>query len=487
MFNSESLIFGETFEHRDTMNDNWKFNECPSGVSLNHFSEKDIIIKNLMEILNNIPEGVIAVDLNMNVTFINQIAERITGMNNMSIIDEKCHDIFKIHKNECVMCQTIETGKRLLNCYICTTDNNGNRIPIIVSTAPLRDENGIIVGGVMSFRNLSRTEIPRRKLSSDYTFHDIIGQSSRMRELFELIPKIAQSESTVLIEGESGTGKELVAKAIHNASPRHDKPMICVNTNAIPDSLFESELFGYKAGAFTGATNDKKGRFALADGGSLFLDEIGYISQNIQTKLLRVLQEREYEPLGGTKSIKANVRIITATNRNLTTLMKSGEFREDLFYRLNVIKIRVPPLRERREDVPLIIDYFIDRFNRMKNLDISGISPSALNILKNHHYPGNVRELENIIEHAFALCPGGEIEPEYFPDYLQEKQVVTPAQTLGSLEEMESIFLTSVLKRNDWSRDRTARELGISSSTLYRKLKRLGLSLPYSEKQEVSN
>ena len=162
-------------------------------------------------------------------------------------------------------------------------------------------------------------------------------------------------------------------------------------------------------------------------------------------------------------------------------------FINELFYRLNVIKIRVPPLRERREDVPLIIDYFIDRFNRMKNLDISGISPSALNILKNHHYPGNVRELENIIEHAFALCPGGEIEPEYFPDYLQEKQVVTPAQTLGSLEEMESIFLTSVLKRNDWSRDRTARELGISSSTLYRKLKRLGLSLPYSEKQEVSN
>ena len=241
----------------------------------------------------------------------------------------------------------------------------------------------------------------------------MLSRNKIMQDLFEILPTIAESGSPVLIEGESGTGKELVAKALHNLSPRKDGPFIGLNCGALPDNLLESELYGYVAGAFTDAKKDKKGRFALAENGTLFLDEIGNISPAMQVRLLRVLQEKEFEPLGGTRSIKTNARIIAASNSSLDQLVTRGTFRTDLFYRINVVKISLPSLRERREDIPLLIDHFVEQFNRLRNRDIPGISPPVLEILMNYDYPGNIRELENIIEHAFVLCTKGIIKPEH--------------------------------------------------------------------------
>ncbi len=443
-------------------------------------SESRMTVERLLSILDSISDGVMTIDLDMRVTYFNRTAEMITGVIKDDAIGIKCNDVFNIHDNECALYQLLKTGKPVNNHFISSTDSNGHRAPINVCTALLRDNQGKIIGGVQTFRDLNHVEVLRKKLSSSYTFTDMIGRSQQMQEVFETLPKIAKSDSTVLIEGETGTGKELVAQAIHQYSHRRNKPMICVNSNAIPDSLCESELFGYKAGAFTDAKKDKKGRFTMAEGGTLFLDEIGHISLMLQVKLLRVLQDHVYEPLGSTKSVEADVRIIAATNRNLDKLMESGDFRQDLYYRLNVIRIKVPPLRERLEDVPLIIDHFISRFNHLKYKDISGINLAALNILISYHFPGNVRELENIIEHAFALCAGGEIEIEHLPKYLQEKRPEPVVGITGSMKEMETLFFNTALKRNNWSHQDTARELRISLSTLYRKIKKLGLSPPPS-------
>ena len=305
-----------------------------------------------------------------------------------------------------------------------------------------------------------------------------------MQRIFNILPEIAKSPSTALILGESGTGKELVARAIYHASHRADKPFVIVNCGALPETLLESELFGYKAGAFTDAKKDKIGRFAAAEKGTLFLDEIGDIPQSLQVKLLRVLQNKVYEPLGSNTPISADVRIITATNRNLQDLVQQGSFREDLFYRLNVVKIHLPPLRERREDIPILTDHFIKQFSALQGKDIVGIASAALNILMRHDYPGNIRELENIIEYAFILCDGGFIQPEHLPEpfYMpggapQAKvaPITIDSQTLEEIEK-QAIYLS--LEKNNWRRMDTCRELAISKDTLRRKIDRYGLKNP---------
>ncbi len=302
-----------------------------------------------------------------------------------------------------------------------------------------------------------------------------------MQALFDILPTIANSESTVLLEGETGTGKELIALALHSLSPRCNGPFVSVNCGALPDSLLESELFGYVAGAFTDAKTSKKGRFELARHGTIMLDEVGDVSSAMQMKLLRVLQEKCFEPLGATQSRRADVRVIAATNKNLDQLVEDGSFRKDLYYRINVVRVMTPPLRERREDIPLLVQHFIDRFNRLRRKDISGLTPPALRLLLNHDYPGNVRELENIIEHAFVLSPGGVIKPEHLPDYLQHSLPVPIVEITGTMKELESLFILGSLRRNNWRRDRTASELGIHTSTLYRKIKKLGLKVPNAE------
>jgi len=378
---------------------------------------------------------------------------------------------------------TMKTGKPIINKKVNIIDARGRRLPISITTSILRDEQGNIIGAVETFRDISLEEGLRKAIYGKYNFSDIISKNHRMLRLFDILPDIAESSSTILIEGESGTGKELVARAIHNLSPRKKYPFIAVNCGALPDTLLESELFGYKAGAFTDARKDKPGRFQLAENGTLFLDEIGDISPAMQVRLLRVLEEKTFEPLGSTETIRHNVRIIAATHKNLKELVENGHFREDLYYRINVFKITLPPLRERMEDVPLLVEHFIDRFNALQNKHIEGISEEAMTILMSHDYPGNVRELANIIERAFILCKGGQIEKEHLPEYLLAPK---SEEAHVSLEGVMASFLISALKQNDWNCEKTARQLGMHKSTIYRKIKALHVPLRRSKKGLVA-
>ena len=435
-------------------------------------------------ILDSISDGVFTVDLNWKVTSFNRAAEHITGVPREQAIGRYCSEVFRasICENTCALRQTLQTQKPLSNRMAYILDSDGKRIPISLSTAILRDADGQIIGGVETFRDLSEVEELRKELDHRYRFADIIGRSSVMQKLFELLPTISQSQSTVLIEGDSGTGKELVARAIHDLSPRQDKPFVAVNCGALPDTLLESELFGYKAGAFTDARQDKPGRFALADGGTIFLDEIGDVSPAMQTRLLRVLQERVYEPLGGTQSVKADVRVITATNRDLAEQIKTGAFRQDLYYRINIVRLSLPTLRQRGEDIPLLVDHFVAKFNRLQGKDVHGIAPEVMARLMSHNFPGNVRELENIIERAFAMCQNGMIQMHHLPPEFQSSpQPQTDQGARSSLHEMERQLMLQTLERHQGNRSVAARELGMHPSTFYRKAKALNLQLPSTD------
>jgi transcriptional regulator with PAS, ATPase and Fis domain len=320
----------------------------------------------------------------------------------------------------------------------------------------------------------------RREIEGRNSFADIIGRSPAMQSLFELLPVVADSDSTVLINGESGTGKELVARAIHNLSPRRKKKFVAINCGALPDTLLESELFGHKAGAFTDARKDKPGRFAIAEGGTILLDEIGDVSPAMQVRLLRILQERVYEPLGSVTPVPADVRVITATHHDLKKLVQKKVFREDLYYRINVFRLDLPPLRDRREDIPLLVEHFISRFNAIQNKNVAGVSDEVLNVLMRCNFPGNARELENAIEHAFVLCKSGVIELRHLPQETLENAGI-PAVEIGpgaTLRSIEAVHITDALRRHEGSRKAAAEELGIHPSTLRRKMKSLGIELP---------
>lgn len=307
----------------------------------------------------------------------------------------------------------------------------------------------------------------RRQLEERYRYDEIIGRSDAMQEIFELIDKVAPTESTVLITGESGTGKELIAEAIHGNSQRCYMPFIAVSCGALPDSLLESELFGYEKGAFTGAEHTKKGRFEMADQGTLFLDEIGDISLKTQVDLLRILQTKEFRRLGGENQIKVDVRILAATNRNLQNAIKENKFRDDLFYRLNVITIHVPPLRERREDIPMLVEAFLHKYCLEMNKEMLKVAPSALKLLTEYDWPGNVRELENIIERALVIGRGDEITIEDLPF---SRKDIGQGELPKSLKMMEKMHIERILNENNWNISLTARELGIDRQTLYNKL-----------------
>ena len=432
-------------------------------------------------ILDSINDGVFTVDKDWRVTSFNRAAERITGIPREEALGRPCCEVFRasICESDCALRKTMATGSPIINRAIYIIDAEGRRVPISISTALLRDPDDQIIGGVETFRDLTLVEELRKELSGHYTFADIISKNHRMQQLFAILPEIAASESTVLIEGESGTGKELFARAIHDLSPRKKRPFVAVSCAALPDTLLESELFGYKAGAFTGADRDKPGRFKAAEGGTLLLDEIGDVSPALQVRLLRVLQERTYEPLGSNEPVQADVRIITATNQPLSEQVERGSFRQDLYYRVNVVKLLLPPLRERKEDIPLLVDHFIAHFNRLREKDIAGISTDALTLLTRHQFPGNVRELENVIEHAFVLCPAGMIEPRHLPEELLASAPGAPAiKGPMTLNDLERLYILETLARNEWNRLATARELGIHKSTLFRKIKSLGIDLP---------
>jgi transcriptional regulator with PAS, ATPase and Fis domain len=360
--------------------------------------------------------------------------------------------------------------------------NKGEKIPIRISTALLKDKKGRLIGGVETFQDLSQVEELRKELQRRHTFEDIVGRGPAMTRLFEILPQIAESSSTVLIEGASGTGKELFARAIHNLSPRRKKKFVAVNCAALPDNLLESELFGHKAGAFTDARRDKPGRFMMADKGTIFLDEIGDISPALQVRLLRVLQERIIEPLGGLEPKPVDVRVLAATNKDLKKLVKSGKFREDLYYRIRVVHLELPELKSRREDIPLLIGHMIAKFNRIQGKNIEMISPEAMSPLLEYDYPGNIRELENIIEQAFVLCRGSVIEPGHLPPELRPETDATQ-NLLGvmSLRSMEKRLIEESLRKFNGNRQRAAEELGINPSTLYRKMKNLSIETPETD------
>jgi transcriptional regulator with PAS, ATPase and Fis domain len=330
------------------------------------------------------------------------------------------------------------------------------------------------------FRDLSMVETLRRQIQGRFTGDDIVSRSEAMRGVREMLPLVAKSKSTVLVEGEPGTGKELVARAIHNLGKRRDGPFVPVNCGALPDTLAESELFGYRRGAFTDARQDKPGRFAMAQGGTLFLDEIGDVSPALQVKLLRVLQEREFTPLGAIRPVAVDVRVLAATNRDLAAEVAAGRFRQDLYYRLNVVRVSIPPLRARREDIPLLVDHFIGKFNALQGRRITGVSQEALRLLREHDYPGNVRELENAVEHAFVICAGNVVRAEDLPPDLRGNDLAGSNGGDGGtatkpLEEAEAAAIRAALDRCQGNRTRAAAELGIARNTLWRKMKRYGI------------
>jgi PAS domain S-box-containing protein len=426
------------------------------------------------------------VDQEWRVTSFNRAAEKITGVSRRDAIGRRCSEVFRSSMcgAACALKQTLKSGKPIIGKSGYIVNAAGERIPISVSTAVLRDASGGVVGGAETFRDLSEVEALRQELEGKFRVGDLASRSPLMQKIFEVLPAVAASPSTVLILGETGTGKELVARTIHSLSARDQGPFIAVNCGALPDTLLESELFGYKVGAFTGANKDKPGRFALARGGTLFLDEIGDISPALQVKLLRVLQDRVYEPLGGTRSETADARIIVATNRDLLEMTRQGQFREDFYYRVNVIRVELPPLRRRMEDIPLLTGQFIVRFNRLQQKEVQGIAAEALSLLMAHDWPGNIRELENIIERAFILCNEGEIRIGHLPAELTafagEGKKISAVRSAH--DQLDAQAIRAALERHRGNRAAAARDLGIHKTTLFRRIKKLGLS-PLSSKR----
>ncbi len=436
-------------------------------------------------ILDSIVDGVFTVDSNWRITSFNRAAEEITGVPSDAAVGQRCCDVFhaSICEHQCALKEALRTGQPVTCKPIYIVKADGERISVSISATTLKDQAGRIIGGVETFRDLSAIEQLRKQLHDKYTFADIVARSAAMRRILDVLPQLAESDSTILIEGPSGTGKELVARAIHGASPRHENRFVAINCGALPDSLLESELFGYKAGAFTDAQRDKPGRFAMAEGGTIFLDEIGDVSPAMQSKLLRVLQERIYEPLGAIEPVAADVRIIAASNRNLETLVQKNVFREDLYYRVNVVRVQLPRLSQRREDIPLLIEHFVSKFNQLRQCNVTGVSEEVMAILLDYDYPGNIRELENIVEHAFVLCRGKLLEPKHLPGSVRDRAQPEPSTGNGelTLQSLDRMHIAEAIRRHHGNRQAAARGLGIHPSTLFRKVKALGIELPETD------
>jgi len=434
-------------------------------------------------ILSSIADGVFTVDSDRIITSFNRAAEKITGIPASQAIGKHCQDVF--HSDICENCllkDTLETGIDAIDRPVNIINSQGEKIPISISTAVLKDEKGNALGAVETFRDLSTIEHLRKELSKNYSLEDIISKSPKMHKLFAILPDIAESESTVLIQGPSGSGKELFARAIHNLSPRKKANYVVINCGTLPAQLFESEIFGYVKGAFTDARKDKKGKLAAVNGGTVFFDEIGELPLSIQVKLLRLLQEREYEPLGSTETIKADIRIVAATNKDLKKLVAQAKFRDDLYFRLAVVKFELPPLKDKREDIPYLVDHFINKFNAKTGKKIISVSPNVMSILMSYDFPGNIRELENIIEHGFVLCRGSIIKREHLPPELirieKDSEVnkdILSTPVTESIDEQNQIIAT--LRNCGGVISNAAEELGVHRTTLWRKIKRYNINI----------
>jgi len=423
-------------------------------------------------ILESILDGVFTVDSQFRITSFNKAAENITGYKKEEVLGKNCSEVMKSpDADACPLKKTLETGENVSNYEMEIITKNGKRIPVSVNTAILYDEKGEVIGGVETFRDMSEIVRLRNEVRHRFSFGNIIGKSDCMQIIYDKLEVISVTDSNVLIEGETGTGKDLIARTIHYNSMRKDKPFVKINCAAIPENLLESELFGYKKGAFTGAVMDKMGKFEAADGGTIFLDEIGDMPLSLQAKILRVIEEREFERLGEVETRKVDVRVIAATNRPLKELVEQGKFRMDLYYRLNVVRIRLPALRERAEDIPLLLDHFIEVFNKKFNKKVKGVEQKVMDFLLDYSWPGNVRELENVIEHAMIHARGDLIRFDNLPDYLFEEG----ESGAVSLVDVEREHIFRVLKSVNNNKTRASKILGISRSTLWRKLKELNI------------
>jgi PAS domain S-box-containing protein len=416
---------------------------------------------------NSLSEGIIAVNKDLTIILFNEEASRITGWAPHEVIGKKCYQVLQ-GSNCNHNCPVKKSMFDQCNCYmshILIMTREERSIPIRVSVMPLKDKAGSPIGAVKIFSD-ERGTYPT--YYGKFQELGLIGTSPLMREVYQLIETVAQTDSNVLIIGKTGTGKELVANAIHKLSARWDKPFVKVNCAALSDTLLESELFGHEKGAFTGALTTRKGRFEVADKGTIFLDEIAEISPKFQAKLLRVIQEGEFERVGSSQTIKVDVRIIVATNKDLHVLVKQNLFRDDLFYRLNVFPIYLPELKKRQGDIKELIDYFINQFNAKFQKEKSGVSEEALHLLTTYDYPGNVRELRNIIEHAFIKCPGSIIAQEHLPPFLLQAE--SKCLLSHIMQEKEIDYIEEVIKTCQGNKSKAAKLLGISRKTLYNKL-----------------
>jgi PAS domain S-box-containing protein len=427
-------------------------------------------------ILESMTDGVFTVNLERRInTFFNRAAEEMTGFTFSEAVNQFCFDILRASscQTDCPLERTLKTGKPIYNHPAVIINKSGKEIAVSVTTALIRDNRGEITGAVEIFWDTSVIEILRKAVAGSYHFGDMISKNKRMQAIFDILPDIAESASHFLIQG--GSGKGLLARVVHDLSKRKGRPFVKVNCGAIPDTLLESELFGYVRGAFTDARKDKPGRFATADGGTILLDEIGDASPSLQVKLLRVLEDKTFVPLGGVDPVTVDVRVIAATHKDVATLVQEGSFREDLYYRLNIIKIEIPPLCERREDIPLLVENCLNRFNAQKGKQILGVSEPVMARLMNHAFPGNIRELENILEHAYVLCRGSLIEERHLPfDFLDKtRRVAQVSEKLAPLADSERKLIQEILKTQGGNRTKAAAELGVSCATLWRKIRRL--------------
>lgn len=428
-------------------------------------------------IIDSVGDGLFTVDRDWNIIFFSNSAGKIIGVDPDKVVGRKCWEVFRTEgcREQCVMRACIDENRKIANRIMMVERKDGVRIPVSVSAAPLKDQDGKVIGGVETFRDISCGTPPDRKQGVVAT-EGFCSRDPNLEDILRILPQVAGSDATVLLLGESGTGKEFFARAIHNLSPRRDGPFVAINCGALPEQLMESEMFGYKAGAFTDAKRDKPGRFQLAEGGSILLDEIGDLPLPLQAKILRVLQERAFEPLGGVETVATDVRVIAATNRDLERMVAEGTFRQDLYYRLNVVRMTLPPLRERRGDIPLLVEYSLKRRRQSgAGKDIQGVSPEALRLLQAHTFPGNIRELENILEYACILCPGGLIQIEHLPADVRACEHPGPGAGAGGPPTMEEIRYRAcqeAVERNGGNRNAACRDLGISKDTLRRILGR---------------
>lgn len=434
-------------------------------------------------LLDCIGDGVVTIGLDMKIRYMNRAMRELLGYGEGELIGQplSCHLLVQgtiCSTQDCILERAVRNREKVRNFETVIQNKDGRKIPVSLNTDLLRDEQGNLVGIVETYRDLSQINALKAKLERHETRGALVVRSKALQGILDLLPQVANSKATVLIEGESGTGKELIAREIHRLSPRRDQPFVAVNCAALAEGVLESELFGHVKGAFTGAIADRQGRFEIANKGTIFLDEIAEISPMAQAKLLRVLQEEEFERVGGNKTVKVDVRVIAATNKHLATVVEDGRFREDLYYRLQVFPIRIPPLRDRREDLLPLIEHSIARLNRTMGKNVRDLDGPVLKLLEAHRYPGNVRELENILEHACIRCPDNTIRAEHLPDYFVAnapyKDSALHYQAAGkqvTLAALEQEAIVQALEQTGWNYRLACKSLGVSRSTLLRRLK----------------